>query len=216
VAYLSYEERRRSLIDAAVEVLVAEGLAKTTTRRVAEQAGAAIGTLHYCFRNKEELMQAVIEKGASTFGSAFEGIDPDEGVEATIRASVAAYWRWARDNPGLNMALQELLVWTIRTHERNDELYATVRAPFGGDVLGDNLARAAKADGITTAIPIDEVVRFICDHFDGIMYDFAVSGDEAASERQAEILADAMCVLALPGTPAKPARAPRKKAASRR
>src|SRR5688572_32608164 len=114
MAYLSYEERRRSLIDAAVEVIVAEGLVKTTTRRVAEQAGAAIGTLHYCFRNKEELMEAVIERGASTFGAAFEHIDPAEGVEATIRAGVAAYWSWARDNPGLNMALQELLVWMIR------------------------------------------------------------------------------------------------------
>lgn len=199
MAYLSYEERRRSLVDAAVEVIVAEGLARTTTRRVAEQAGAAIGTLHYCFKNKEDLMQAVIERGVSTFGSAFEGIDPDAGVEATIRASVAAYWDWARANPGLNMALQELLVWMIRNHEHNEELYASVRAPFGGQLLGANLTKACAAEGITTAVPVDEVVRFICDHFDGLMYDFAVSNDEAASARQAELLADAMCALALPG-----------------
>jgi AcrR family transcriptional regulator len=203
VAYLSYEERRSSLIDAAVEVIVSEGLAKTTTRRVAEQAGAAIGTLHYCFRNKEELMEAVVERGTSTFGSAFEDIEPAEGVEATIRASVAAYWAWARDNPGLNMALQELLVWMIRNRADDDDLYSTVRAPFGGDVLGEKLTAASRADGITTGLPVDDVVRFICDHFDGLMYDFAVSGDEEASARQAEILADAMCALALPGTPAK-------------
>lgn len=214
MAYLSYEERRRSLIDAAVEVIVSEGLAKTTTRRVAEQAGAAIGTLHYCFRNKEELMEAVIERGTSTFGSAFEDIDPAEGVEATIRASVAAYWAWARDNPGLNMALQELLVWMIRNRP-DDDLYATVRAPFGGDVLGEKLTAAARADGITPAVPVEDVVRFVCDHFDGLMYDFAVSRDEAASARQSEMLADAMCALALPGTKTEKAAAPRKKAAAR-
>ena len=157
-------------------------------------------------------MQAVIARGSSSFGSAFEEIDPAEGVEATIRSSIAAYWRWVRDNPGLTMALQELLMWTIRTHDRNDELYATVRAPFGGDVIGERLARACAANGTATAIPVDDVVRFICDHFDGIIYDFAVSGDELASARQTEILADAMCALALPAAPAKRPRAPRRKA----
>jgi AcrR family transcriptional regulator len=206
MAYLSYEERRRQLVDAAVQVIVTEGLAKTTTRRVAEQADAPLGALHYCFSNKQDLMNAVLDRGTETFAEVFAVVGDTEGVEATIRSCVDAYWRWTRDHSGLNMALQEMLLWMIRHHEPGEQLHSSLRSPFGGEVMRAKLRRACDAEAVELAVPIDDIVRFIIDHFDGMLIDLAASGDLASNERHAGLLADALIGLAMPG-PQRPRRA---------
>src|SRR5690606_16858999 len=66
VAYLSADVRRRQIIDAAIEVIATEGLARATTRRIAERADATLGSLNHCFRGKDELMRLVLERGIAT------------------------------------------------------------------------------------------------------------------------------------------------------
>src|SRR6185369_14533926 len=85
VVYLSAEARRQSIVDAAIEVIAAEGLQRATTRRIAEKADAPLGALHYCFKNKEELIKLVADQGAAKLQEAFTGVDPSLGVAATIR-----------------------------------------------------------------------------------------------------------------------------------
>jgi AcrR family transcriptional regulator len=106
--------RRRTIIDAAVEIIAAEGVAGATTRRIAERANAPLGALHYCFRDKQELVELVADRGATTFLAAFDGVDPGRGLAATIRDCVAAYWRWVRQNIGPQLALLELGMRRIR------------------------------------------------------------------------------------------------------
>jgi AcrR family transcriptional regulator len=198
VAYLSADERRAAIIDAAVEVIATEGLSRTTTRRVAEQAGAPLGALHYCFRNKDEMMELVLQRGRTTLEAALESIDPSGGFEATIRSCVNGYWKWMRDNLGLNLALMELLMWAIRRSEQSKALYKRLNDPFGGMSMRKHLAAAAELDGIDPAIPIDDVVRFIIHRFDGLVFEYAASGDKAATQRQVDLLTDALIALAVP------------------
>src|SRR5690625_5306940 len=58
----SVAERREQLIDAAINVLAREGMDAATTRRITDEAGLALGAFHYAFRNKDDLLQAVIER----------------------------------------------------------------------------------------------------------------------------------------------------------
>ncbi|MDP9115784.1 MAG: TetR family transcriptional regulator [Actinomycetota bacterium] len=58
-ARLPVAERRAQLVQAALEVASAEGIAAATVRRVAAQAGVASGVVHYCFTTKEELLVAL-------------------------------------------------------------------------------------------------------------------------------------------------------------
>lgn len=198
MAYLSAEERRRTIIDAAVEVIASEGLAKATTRRIAERANAPLGALHYCFRNKEELIQVVADEGAEMLTAAFDDVDPKEGFEATLRNSVAALWRWVEGNVGLQLALLELAMWKIRQNE-DEDLYR-MWDRFGGDLLRDRLGRALEEDPVDLLIPLDEIVRFINHRFDGLMLEYAASRDSDACRRQTELLAEAMLLLSVPGT----------------
>lgn len=53
---------REALLDAAERLLVAEGFAAATTRRVAETAGVNHGLVHYYFGSMEELFVQVLER----------------------------------------------------------------------------------------------------------------------------------------------------------
>lgn len=205
MAYLAADVRRASIIDAAVEVIAREGLAKATTRRIAEQANAPLGTLHYCFRNKDELILLVLERGAATMVEAFADVDPAKGFEATIRNNIAAYWRWLSGNLGLHLALMELLMWLIRNKplmpDDQPDLHTIANDRFGGELIRDSLAQAAKVDGIKPQISPDEIARFMIHRFDGMVFELAETNDERSCKRQTKLLAEALVTLAVPPAP---------------
>lgn len=53
--YLSKDERREAILQAAMRVALAEGLAAMTVRRIAAEAGVATGQVHHHFRSGGEL-----------------------------------------------------------------------------------------------------------------------------------------------------------------
>jgi AcrR family transcriptional regulator len=207
MAYLSAQTRRGRIIDAAIDVIAEEGLGRATTRRIADRADAPLGAMHYCFRNKDELMELVLKRGIATMRTAFDDIHPSSGLAPTIRDSVAAYWRWVRENIGLQLALMELLMWKIRREQRGSDLYARINNPFGAELLRANIRAAAAVDGLTLAATPEELARFIVHRFDGLVFEFAESLDVDACERQTVLLADAVLMLAGAGTRASGTRA---------
>ena len=195
MAYLPADVRRRQIIDAAIEVIATEGLTRATTRRIADRAGATLGSLNHCFRGKDELMRLVLDHGIATMEDAFADIDPGDGLETTIRAVTAAYWRWVRDNLGVHLAMMELLMWAIRREQPGRRLYADANDPHGGNLVRALLSAAVEADGRPPATPVDELARFLIHRFDGLVLEYAESRDDAACQRQTELLADALVVL---------------------
>src|SRR5688572_7879869 len=124
--YLSGAERREQIIDAAVAVIAEQGVAKATTRVIAERADAPLGALHYCFRGKDELLAAVLERVQTTMAEAFTDVDPSKGLDTTVRSIVRCYWHWIRDDPGLHLAIAELVLWTIRRERPSKRLYESI------------------------------------------------------------------------------------------
>lgn len=58
---MPFEERRRSIVDAAIPLLMEHG-EQVTTRHVADAAGIAEGTLFRVFPDKDSLLSAVIDQ----------------------------------------------------------------------------------------------------------------------------------------------------------
>ena len=54
---LPVAERRGQIVEAAVVVALREGIDRMTTRRVAHEAGVAVGVLHYCFGTRDALLR---------------------------------------------------------------------------------------------------------------------------------------------------------------
>ena len=59
-------ERRRELIEAALELFQAHGYAATTVEAVIRKTGIAKGTFYHYFKSKEDILAAVVESLLST------------------------------------------------------------------------------------------------------------------------------------------------------
>lgn len=63
--------------EAAIQVLLAEGLTRLTTTRVAERAGVSVGTLYQYFPNKEALLFALLSRHFEEVAEALERVSAD-------------------------------------------------------------------------------------------------------------------------------------------
>src|SRR5688572_26828094 len=57
---------------AAIQVLLAEGVARLTTTRVAERAGVSVGTMYQYFPHKEALLFALVRQKLEEIAAAME------------------------------------------------------------------------------------------------------------------------------------------------
>src|SRR5437588_12519078 len=67
------DERRRSLVLAAYDLIAEKGFEDLRTRDVAMRAGVNIATLHYYFTSKEELIDGVVDYLLDLFSSQASG-----------------------------------------------------------------------------------------------------------------------------------------------
>lgn len=94
--------------EAAIQVLLSEGLARLTTTRVAERAGVSVGTLYQYFPNKEALLFAILLRHFEEVAEALERIDTSNVGRplADLAASIAdAYVSVKIARPDATMAL---------------------------------------------------------------------------------------------------------------
>src|SRR3954464_5163201 len=111
---LPVAERRAQLVGAALAVASAEGIAAATVRRVAEEAGVALGVVHYCFADKDELFGALAARivgdltGAATAALSLDGA-PDLG--SALDGVVQGMWELIEKTAG-----EQLLTYEITTH----------------------------------------------------------------------------------------------------
>jgi AcrR family transcriptional regulator len=59
---MSYEDRRIEVTEAAWQVIVREGLDRTSMRAIAQELGSSTGVVTHYFRGKEELMLFALER----------------------------------------------------------------------------------------------------------------------------------------------------------
>lgn len=97
-------ETRRSILESAHELFVANGFAATTIQAVAERAGVAVQTVYAVFGNKRELLRQLIE--ATIAGD--EGAAPiTEQPEAVAIAAERDPRRRARLDAAMSRAIIE-------------------------------------------------------------------------------------------------------------
>jgi TetR/AcrR family transcriptional repressor of bet genes len=89
---ISIEEiRRRELTEAAYEILQAEGIAGTTLAKVAERAGMSKGIVLHYFRDKDDLLEAVMRRANALLRDAVvREMNRATGDRGRIAAIVAA------------------------------------------------------------------------------------------------------------------------------
>ena len=85
------QRRRRQIVDAAVELFIANGFHKTTTRQIAAAAGFSIGSLYEYVASKEDILDLVCdaihaEMETGMADAMRHGSQEDNPLAAVIRA----------------------------------------------------------------------------------------------------------------------------------
>ena len=99
-----------AVLEAAAQVLVAEGYARASTNRIAEAAGVSVGTVYEYFANKEEVFEAVIQRELTALAGALQGQPPREGagIVETLTGILVAGIAAMRHGPELYRSLEQV------------------------------------------------------------------------------------------------------------
>jgi AcrR family transcriptional regulator len=97
---------RQRILDAAGQRFAAEGYAKARVEEIARHAGVSKGLVYVHFRNKEELLQRVLEQTLNGWREATrEAMERVDGVCEAIAVMHRASIEYARRNPVLRTIL---------------------------------------------------------------------------------------------------------------
>jgi len=186
---------RERLLVAARSVLAEEGPDRFTTRRVAERAGVSHGMCHYHFRNKGDLVLALLVQARRDWIEPLEELVDGPGApESRIRSVIA--WMAEPATTDVMRVHTSILMSALaddRIRERYAAEYARWRAPFvtlfrelaaerglqGLDPKGVGEAFAAAADGLVQQQSIDPSLptrRILGRLLDGILAGAAPPG----------------------------------------
>jgi AcrR family transcriptional regulator len=181
---MSSNDRREELVEAAIRVLVRDGVAKATTRAIAAEAGVSQGVIHYCFASRSELLQEVITRMTDRFlapvSEAFAGGDD---LRASIAGSLRAFWRRVEAAPAEELVGYELAQYALR----NEDFGPLAKYQYAHylEVHAQFLQAAAEAAGIEWTVPVPVLARHVHATLDGLSMCWLVDRD---SEHTAQVL----------------------------
>jgi AcrR family transcriptional regulator len=84
-----------AIFEATIQVLLAEGVHRLTTTRVAERAGVSVGTMYQYFPHKHALLYALNERYLDRLAAWMEDVCLQQQGRATadmVAALITAYW----------------------------------------------------------------------------------------------------------------------------
>jgi AcrR family transcriptional regulator len=101
---------RAALLDAAIDCLVEEGYAHTTTRRIAERAGVTPGAVHHHFSAKAELLCAAVSHIGKRFRQEMLRHGPPDAPSLKARCEQILDQTWAAHKGRFFHASMELWI----------------------------------------------------------------------------------------------------------
>lgn len=189
--------RSRQLVEAAREVLSREGVANTSLRAVAAEAGVPLGTMQYVFPTRESLLRAVIEDVVNEIDCVFaDNEHAGAGLEPALRDGLRAFWNRLAGNRNLQVMQYELTTYALRTAGQ-EELARWQYASYTR-VVATWCARAASSAGEVSAIPLDRLARIAVASVDGLILQYVCDPDDARADRDLETVIDTLVALAAP------------------
>jgi AcrR family transcriptional regulator len=173
VAHVPAEVRRQQLIDAAYEIISAEGVQSATTRRIADRAGASLAVVHYCFRDKDELYLGVFRRLASDIiefsDTGTLGDSPGQRAEQYIVRAA----EWALSDPQRAHAMYETTLWATRRREGERTMAASVYEIHLAEI--HSLLQMGNSDEQSA---VEGAERIVLSAIDGLLLQWVAGGND--------------------------------------
>nr|WBO76305.1 TetR family transcriptional regulator [Streptomyces sp. SBE_14.2] len=172
-------ERRQQLTEAAIRAMARDGVARTTTRSIAAEAGVSLSVVHYCFDSKQALIESVITTITDHYvGLVKDALRPRDTLQETVRAGLQAYWDHVRAHPDEHMLTYELTQYALRQPgfehlaRRQHELYR--------DVFAELIEDLRPVMDLQLRVPVPVLARYLAAMTDGLTLNYLVLGEEEA------------------------------------
>jgi AcrR family transcriptional regulator len=190
-------ERRAEIIAAAVRVLARDGIAATTTRKIAAEASVNQAMLGYYFGGKDELLFAVLQAMMQTTREIVNtaiAASINSGLRNAIAGSLTAFWAHVEQAPELQVMQYELTLYALR-HPTSAWL---AKQQYDGycSVVETLFQEAYAAAGQVCALPLAELARFTVGGIDGLILQFISDRDTARARLDLTHLINAVIALA--------------------
>jgi len=196
VRRIAAQDRRQQLIDAAIRVAEQEGIAATTTRRIAAEAGARLATVHYCFKSKQELLEGVLSAILTELSEAAEvRVRPGLDAKTLLHDGMRAMWVVVEKEPGKQQLTYELTHYALR--QPGMESFAQWQYDTSYAACAAHLERVAVAAGITWSVPMPVVARMLMTVIDGVVLGWLVDRDSPSAVAALDSLTDLLATLAV-------------------
>lgn len=188
MVYVESAVRGRQIIAAARDVLIRDGVARTTMRAVADEAQIPLGTLQHVFPTKQKLLRAVIEDVVEEIAEVLRtSADLDAGLEHAIRQGVRGFWNTlVVGHNNLQLVQLELVVQALRTAGLED--LARWQYERYVDVVAYWCEQAAIRARETAAIGYRSIARTIIAGMDGLIVQYVVDPDRTRADEDLETL----------------------------
>ena len=120
--------KKAEILEAALQVLGRKGIAGTKIQDIAEEAGIGKGTIYLYYRNKEEILQSILESHVDTSAQATHQFkESNQSAEQKVKTLLEGFAHSSEGNhyaPGLHL---EILAALLRNQ--------------GGEALGRGAVR---------------------------------------------------------------------------
>lgn len=196
-----------AILEAAAQVLGRDGYARASTNRIAERAGVSVGSVYEYFRDKDELIDALIQQQLDALLAQLvaKPLDPARPLEEVVRQLVfTAFHAQQRYGPELYRQLEHVphAAFRRRLTRAKDQLKTFVRA-----LLERHRDRLRVED-------LDLAVFVVVNAAEGVGYN---AGADVFNERLADEVSTLVVRYLIEGPPSAPgAASPRPRARSRR
>lgn len=190
-------DRRAMLVQAAIRVIAAQGIAGATTRAIVAEAGMSLASFHYAFRSRDEMMRELVAwvVGAEAT-AAVATLRPGGDIRTAIRDALQSFLDLLIADPVREQVLLEVMQYSLRTpelapllREQYESYHSAVRAL---------LVDGAEASGVSWTVPVDDVARFVVTVTDGVTMAWLADRDAAAAGRVLDFAATSLAALARP------------------
>lgn len=158
-------DRREQLIDATILVMRRDGVPAVTMRAVAKEAHASLAAVHYCFENKNALLEAAIQRWLKVMITDAVNASTKDGVRGYVRAMVGSYWTSFEETPEDILAQFELALWMVRGDETGS--LASAIYPMYIAQFRSMLEKSLVLSGETCRWDVDRLARAILVVIDG-------------------------------------------------
>jgi AcrR family transcriptional regulator len=190
------DARRADIIAAAIRVLARDGLAETTTRKIATEAGVNQAMLGYYFGSKDDLLFAVLQEMMRQTAEIVRAVVvPARGdVREMIAESIRAFWAHVESSPELQVMQYELTLHALR---HPDSAWLAKQQYDGYCAVVEQLFEEAyAAAGQTCSLPLARLARFVVGGLDGMILQFISDHDTTRARQDLEYLIQAVIALA--------------------